>query len=110
LFIFYIIFHSGSTTQIQQLLFGHFENSERISNERVFKIVKDDEEYQSQKEELLQSNPYTDYSAPQLKALLKEKGLKVSGNKSVLINRLMEESKFDKMDEVFIIINYNIIL
>lgn len=98
------MFFSGSTTQIQQLLFGHFENSERISSERVFKIVKDDEEFQSQKEEMLLSNPYADYSTPELKVLLKERGLKLSGTKAVLINRLLEESKFENMDEVFITI------
>lgn len=53
---------------------------------------------------MLQSNPYADYSTPELKVLLKERGLKLSGTKTVLINRLLEESKFENMDEVFITI------
>lgn len=80
----------ASTSQIQQLLFGHYENKELISKSRSFKIEKSEAEYMEGVNETLKANPYAQMSAPDLKKLLKEKGIKLAGKKSDLVLRLLE--------------------
>ena len=67
----------ASSQQIQQLLFGEYENFELKSKERVFKIEKTDEELKEESELAIASNPYVYNNSNELKAILKERGLKV---------------------------------
>jgi len=68
--------NTASTIQMQQLFFGHFENKELISETRIFKIDKSAEEISAEEEQAKSSNPFAGKTAPELKAMLKEKGLK----------------------------------
>jgi hypothetical protein len=79
----------ASTAQLQQLLFGHYENFQLISKTRSFKIDKEEEEIKSDQEQALSKNPYSLSTAIELKQKCKEYGLKVSGSKSDLMNRLL---------------------
>lgn len=67
----------ASSQQIQQLLFGEYENFQLKSTERVFKIEKSPEQIKLESEEALASNPYVYKNSDMLKVLLKERGLKV---------------------------------
>lgn len=68
----------GSTAQMQQLLFGEYEDFELKSRERVFKQDKSPEEVAAEQLSALAANPYANHTTPELKALLKERGLKSS--------------------------------
>lgn len=85
--------NTASNVQIQQLLFGHYENRVKISDTRSFKIEKSESEFDIEKKELVNQNPYALLTAPELKQQLKQKGLKVSGTKSELVDRLL---RFDQ--------------
>jgi len=82
--------NTASTAQIQQLFFGEYENQVKTATyeEKVFKIEKSEEEYLSQKDDMLLENPYAELTTPELKKILKERGVKLSGKKSDLITRL----------------------
>jgi DNA polymerase-1 len=80
----------ASNLHIQQLLFGHYENGVKVSDERVFQIEKDEKEYAEELERAIAKNPYSIMGVGELKALLKERGLKVSGKKADLISRLLQ--------------------
>lgn len=67
----------ASSQQIQQLLFGEYENFELKSRERVFRIEKSVEEVKMESEAAMASNPYVFSNSMMLKTLLKERGLKV---------------------------------
>eukprot|EP01035_Chromulina_nebulosa_P026787 gene26787-35112_t len=60
-----------------QLFFGHFENHERVSGERVLKLER------SPKQQMEKENPYTFLSSEQLKEKLRGKNLKLAGKKIV---------------------------
>lgn len=81
-----------STVQMQQLFFGEYENKLLKSTERVFKIEKTADEIAAERVELISKNPYVEMDMSQLKILLRERGLKISGKKSELFERLI---KFD---------------
>ena len=80
----------ASSTQMQQLLFGEYEDYELKSSERVFRLEKSVEEIAAEREAVLAANPYAEHSPTQLKELLKERGLKVTGKRDDLITRLVE--------------------
>jgi hypothetical protein len=84
----------ASTSQIQQLLFGHYENGQLISRSRTFKIEKSDADYANDLSKVLNVNPYANLSSNELKLKLKERGIKLSGKKQDLEFRLLE---FDRI-------------
>ena len=94
--------NTASSTQIGHFLFGHYVNNELVSLERTFKLTKGEEEFEAETAEAVRINPYVKMTAPEIKALLKERGLKVSGKKADLVQRLVEHDanpiKFDTMD------------
>ena len=79
----------GSATQIGAFLFGHWEKNKQKETFREFDIDKDPEELKLEQQAAEAANPYVNYTSPDLKALLKERGLKLSGKKSELVERLM---------------------
>lgn len=81
--------NADSAVQIQALLFGHFENKERIHSYRIFEREKTPEELKSEMDELFQRNPYANMSIAQLKEACGEKGLPKSGTRAALINSLL---------------------
>lgn len=78
----------ASTTQISQLLFGHYEAFDRISSSRVFTADKTDIEIESERQALLAENRYSLLATTELKALLKERELKLTGKRDELLQRL----------------------
>jgi len=80
----------GSTSQIQQLFFGYYENGQFIEKDKVFKIDKSDDELQEDAKRVLEVNKYANLTTVDLKLLLKNQKLKISGKKADLIARLME--------------------
>ncbi len=95
----------ASSQQVGQFLFGHWKEKERLSDweYRTFKMDKDAHELEKDQEAAAEQNPYIEYSTPDLKKLLKERKLKVSGKKSDLVERLMVYDamsvKFDLLSE-----------
>jgi len=67
----------ASSQQIQQLLFGEYENFELKSRDRVFRIDKSAEEMKEDSVAAIASNPYVFSNNAMLKSLSKERGLKV---------------------------------
>ena len=49
--------NTASTIQMQQLFFGHYENKDFISKDRVFKIAKDQDEIDMEKSKAIEENP-----------------------------------------------------
>jgi len=84
--------NTASTNQIQQLFFGHYENKIKLADgdERLFKIDKEEAEFEAEKLEAVAANPYISLTAPEIKKILKERGLKVTGKKADLVQRLMD--------------------
>jgi hypothetical protein len=78
-----------STAQMQQLFFGEYEDKLLKSRERTFKVVKTAEEFSKERDDLIAKNPYVEMDMAELKALLKVRGLKISGKKSDLFERLI---------------------
>jgi hypothetical protein len=65
-------------------------------HEKVFKIDKDEAELAAESTAVLLANPYAKHGAAELKALLKERGLKQAGKKTDLIARLLD---YDRAQE-----------
>lgn len=97
------LINTASSVQVGQFLFGHYKEKKRIAKDRIFKIDKTAEELAGEQQSAEASNPYLNYTAVELKALLKERKLKVSGKKGDLIDRLMAYDampvKFDTLEE-----------
>jgi DNA polymerase I len=96
----------ASSQQVGQFLFGQYSNRERVLSEwefRSFKMDKSETELKKDQDEAAEQNPYIEYSTPDLKKLLKERKLKVSGKKADLVERLMMYEampvKFDTLSE-----------
>lgn len=94
--------NSGSSIQMQQLFFGQYKDQQLEQRSRTFEIEKSEDEIEQESQQLLESNKYATFKVDELKALLRERKLKVSGKRSDLIARLMEsdliqESGFDHM-------------
>eukprot|EP01038_Epipyxis_sp_PR26KG_P010103 gene10103-13579_t len=79
----------ASSVHMQQLLFGHYENQQLISSERVFTVDKTADEIIRDRELTLKINPYAGHSAAEIKSLLKERNLKISGSRRELMIRLL---------------------
>lgn len=79
----------ASTAQMQQLFFGHYENGQLIGQERSFRYNKTEDEYQLELQQSLKLNPYVSHDTVDIKALVKERGLKTSGTRKDLILRLL---------------------
>ena len=97
--------NTASSAQIGHFLFGHYDNGPEggARRERAFKLDKDEEEMARETAAAEKENPYVHLTAPELKVLLKERKLKVSGKKTDLIQRLMDFDavpvNFDTMDD-----------
>jgi hypothetical protein len=91
--------NTASTTQIQQLFFGEYKNKALVAEEKTFRIDKDETEYADEHQQVLSENPYASHKANDLKTLLKERKLKVTGKKADLIARLLEYDADLKAEE-----------
>lgn len=69
--------NSGSSSQVGAFLFGHYERGKLISKERVFRIDKSDVEIEQEAVQAITANPYVNMSTPEIKAIMKERGLKL---------------------------------
>lgn len=88
----------ASSAQMQQLLFGEYEDFELKSRERAFKLDKSAEEIEQERVDVLLSNPYANHGAAEVKGLLKERGLKITGKKDDQVSRLLEyDAKYAAM-------------
>lgn len=81
--------NTASTSQIQQLLFGGFVNRTLAEKVKTFKIDKSPEEISAEEAKVLAINPFVNYTVSELKLLLKAKGLKHSGGRADLMERLI---------------------
>lgn len=102
-----IYMNIASTTQMQQLLFGHYEEGELISLEKSFKIDKSEQEVQTEMENAIKENPYALMQSAELKQLCKERGIKSSGKKGDLIESLQS---FDKQVQDVMLLEYDDLL
>lgn len=84
--------NTASSTQIGQFLFGHYSNKEKLPGweERLFKVDKDEQDFVAEKNAAIAENPYVSMTSPDLKQLLKNRGLKLTGKKIELVQRLMD--------------------
>ena len=82
--------NTASSTQIQQLLFGKYEKEKLVEPVRVFEIDKEEEEYADEVKSLAAINPYAMLTSPELKNLLRERGMKLTGKKGDLVQRLLD--------------------
>jgi len=74
-----------------QLLFGEWSEEQRVSKTRLFKMDRTEEEYQAACEQILKQNPYAAFTGPELKTILKERGLKATAkNKEEQLYRLLK--------------------
>eukprot|EP00981_Chlorochromonas_danica_P006017 scaffold1244_cov162-Ochromonas_danica.AAC.53 len=80
----------ASTAQMQQLLFGHYEDKKLISLERSFKVDMSEEEILAAEAALIRINPYAMKSISELKEIIKSRGLKTSGTKGEITQRLID--------------------
>ena len=81
--------NTASSVQIQQLLFGEYENSELRNRIREFEYEKPEEVFKEETQSALNKNPYAHMKAAELKALCKERKLKCTGSKNDLILLLL---------------------
>jgi DNA polymerase-1 len=79
----------ASSVQVGQFLFGHWKDKKPVAKVREFEIEKDEKELLEEQKDAESSNPYINHSTPELKALLKERKMKMSGKKADLVARLM---------------------
>lgn len=82
--------NTASSAQIQQLLFGEYENSELKSRVREFEYEKPEEVFQEETQSVIEKNPYANLKAAELKALCKERKLKCTGSRNDLILLLLK--------------------
>jgi hypothetical protein len=81
----------ASSAQMQQLLFGEYEDFNLTARARVFKIEKTEEEFAEETRLVLAANPYANHTAAEIKVLLKERGLPANaGKKDDCISLLMK--------------------
>jgi len=88
----------ASPSQLQQFFFGQWEMKGEgwdkkpvlIAKVREFKVDKTEEELAFEVAEVESANPYAGKTSPQLKDLLRERGLKLTGKKTELVARLLE--------------------
>lgn len=83
------LINTASTAQIQQLLFGEYEDNLLINRVREFEYEKSEELFQQETQTAKDKNPYAHMKAAELKALCKERQLKCTGSKNDLILRLL---------------------
>ena len=95
--------NTASTSQIQQFFFGQYEKGKLLSRERVFQSDKTVEEIVEETKLIKNENPYLEITTPELKIMLKERKLKISGTRTAQINRLLQDDylndKFENMKE-----------
>jgi len=90
----------ASTTQMQQFFFGQWEGvgmkgarmrqGRLVATERVFKVDKTENELAVETAEVAATNPYAGLTSVELKEMLRERSLKLSGTKGELVSRLLE--------------------
>ena len=81
----------GSTTQMQQLFFGHYKNKVLLDKTRVFSIEKDAATLEAESAEVVGRNKYASWTAVQIKEEVKARGMKHTGKKTELLERLLED-------------------
>ena len=95
--------NTASTSQIQQLFFGQYEKGKLINEKRIFQSDKTADEIEEETKLIRNENPYLEVSSQQLKIMLKERKLKVTGTRIEQINRLLQDDylndKFDNMTD-----------
>ena len=79
----------ASTAHIQQLLFGTYEGEKLVEN-KVFRVDKPPSKAQEDRDSVIEKNRFAGMKVVDLKALCKAAGLKVSGARAVLVQRLLE--------------------
>ena len=92
--------NTASSAQIQQLLFGEFENSELKNRVREFEYEKPEDLFQEETKSAMEKNPYAHLKIAELKALCKERNLKAMGKKSDLISRLLYANDSPNISEI----------
>jgi hypothetical protein len=94
--------NTASTKQMQQFFFGEMKDGKcvNIGEEKIFKIDKDEALILLENETLIAENPYAKHNSAELKAVLKERGLKLNGKKDELFARLMESVDRDGKEYV----------
>lgn len=92
--------NTASSAQIQQLLFGEFENSELKNRVREFEYEKPEDLFQEETKSAMEKNPYAHLKIAELKALCKERNLKAMGKKSDLISRLLYSNDSPNISEI----------
>ena len=95
----------GSTAQMQQFFFGHFKDRRRVKKgegggeeERLFTYEKTEEEFAEEMRVFLQDNKYALLTGEGLKRLLRERGLKLTGSKQELVQRLTAHDQQDNFE------------
>jgi len=84
------LINTSSTAQLQQLLFGTFSDKVLVDEPKEFAVTNSDGDKAAWEETLLALNPYADRSVEDLKALLRNLGLKpAGGSKASMAARLV---------------------
>lgn len=83
----------ASSAQMQQLLFGNYENHQLVTNERLFKVDKKEEDYLQEVSRVLDLNPYANKTISELKDICRAQSLKLSGTRPELIERVMRQEQ-----------------
>ena len=95
--------NTASTSQIQQFFFGQYVKGKLVSRERMFQSDKTVDEIVEETKLIKNENPYLEITTPELKIMLKERRLKISGTRTAQINRLLQDDylndKFENMKE-----------
>ena len=80
----------GSTAQMQQLFFGHYKDRILLDKSRLFTVEKDETQLEAETAAIEEQNKYATWKVADLREELKSRGLKRAGNKTVLVERLLE--------------------
>ena len=83
--------NTASTNQIQQFFFGQYEKGILINRERTFQSDKTEDEIAEETKLIKEENPYLEVTASDLRNMLKERKLKLSGTRNAQINRLLQD-------------------
>lgn len=86
-----------STQHVQTLLFGVYENGQRIAYDRAVKIEKDEKQIEEEMKAINEACPYVLLSLAELKDECRKRELKVTGTRVALMKRLMEDDYKNKV-------------
>lgn len=91
---------TGSNTHMKQLFFGHYENRRLVAKTKVLKVTRDYHEMKKEDETRKHFNPYAVRTIDDLKAMLRQRGLRTSGVKKDLMHRLLEDDRLKNKSTV----------